>query len=241
MPCPAEEPIYKLYRSQYYGYYPPQWRQFPEGWHLKSPQSPNRQEELEEAAGDASRADPTRRGRRGPDGAGGRAASRFPSLPPENERSPFEMDRPDNAGNRRREPVRRGSPARAVTAPPADEHSPFETPAAQAGSPGAPHPEPLRERPSPPGLPRLPDTGSPDLMPPAPPERPATTPRARPEPSDRGPLLAMPDATLPPVEEAGASWPAEHDRNRFSAVPEPRRRWRIHADSQQPQPPGAAG
>ena len=45
-PCPNEEPIYKLYRNQYYGYFPTQWRKFPDNWSLRSRESPNTAEEL---------------------------------------------------------------------------------------------------------------------------------------------------------------------------------------------------
>ena len=36
--CAAEDPIYRVYRQQFYGYYPTQWRSFPPGWHLLSPE-----------------------------------------------------------------------------------------------------------------------------------------------------------------------------------------------------------
>jgi hypothetical protein len=38
-PCTMEEPIYSVYRTQFYGYYPTQWRTFPPDWHLKSPEA----------------------------------------------------------------------------------------------------------------------------------------------------------------------------------------------------------
>ena len=134
VPCPSEEPIYKLYRSQYFGYYPPQWRPFPSGWHLKSPQSPNRQEELKnQPVLPIAPTPPEEGGEEGPGPAqpGGR---RPPPLPPENERSPFEMDRPDNAV---RPTPGSGEPARrpAAPRPPADdEPSLFDTPAARPGA-----------------------------------------------------------------------------------------------------------
>lgn len=37
--CATEDPIYRVYRQQYYGYYPTQWRTFPAGWNLISPES----------------------------------------------------------------------------------------------------------------------------------------------------------------------------------------------------------
>ena len=41
-PCEAEPPIYKMYRQQYFGYYPTCWRRFPPGWGcLDNPERPN--------------------------------------------------------------------------------------------------------------------------------------------------------------------------------------------------------
>src|SRR5438105_15280655 len=37
VPCPLEDPVYGLYRHQYYGYFPTCWRQFPPGWGCPSP------------------------------------------------------------------------------------------------------------------------------------------------------------------------------------------------------------
>jgi hypothetical protein len=179
VPCPAEEPIYKLYRSQYYGYYPPQWRPFPQGWHLNSPEKPNRKAELEKNPVLPVAPTPPEEGEEGPMAPGGRQA--IPN-PPADDRSPFEMDRPDNTRPPGAGPARR-------PAAPAEEPSPFETPA-----PGPRTPQPSRP------APRVPGPGAPD------PDTPGAPGAARNEPQqgDRGPLLAMPDATLPPVEEADA-------------------------------------
>src|SRR5262245_39164590 len=46
VPCPLEDPIYKTYRSEYFGYFPTQWRPFPKGWNLPSPEGPNTREAL---------------------------------------------------------------------------------------------------------------------------------------------------------------------------------------------------
>ena len=32
MPCELEPPVYKVYRQQYFGYFPTCWRKFPPGW-----------------------------------------------------------------------------------------------------------------------------------------------------------------------------------------------------------------
>ena len=41
VPCPAEDPVYRLHREQYYGYFPTCWRRFPPGWGCLSPEAPN--------------------------------------------------------------------------------------------------------------------------------------------------------------------------------------------------------
>jgi hypothetical protein len=202
VPCPAEEPIYKLYRSRYFGYYPPQWRPFPDGWHLKTPQSPNRQEELKKQPVLPVAPTPPDEGEEPMAPAGGRQA--IPNPPAENERSPFEMDRPDNAG----QPAPgagAGAARRPGGAPPpaADDTSPFETPAPRptpgGATPGAAPRSPQPTRPAP----RLPDTGSPDLDAPGAPGAARNDSQGETGTADRGPLLATTDATLPPVEEAG--------------------------------------
>lgn len=40
-PCCQEDPVYGLYRRQYYGYFPTCWRRFPPGWGCPSPEAPN--------------------------------------------------------------------------------------------------------------------------------------------------------------------------------------------------------
>jgi hypothetical protein len=41
VPCPMEDPVYQLYRQQYFGYHPTCWRKFPNGWGCPSPEAPN--------------------------------------------------------------------------------------------------------------------------------------------------------------------------------------------------------
>ncbi len=40
-PCPMEDPIYGMYRQQYFGYFPTCWRTFPPGWGCPSTEAPN--------------------------------------------------------------------------------------------------------------------------------------------------------------------------------------------------------
>lgn len=41
VPCPAEDPVYRLHREQFYGYFPTCWRRFPPGWGCMSPEAPD--------------------------------------------------------------------------------------------------------------------------------------------------------------------------------------------------------
>ena len=54
VPCPLEDPIYKQYRTQYYGYYPTQWRPFPQGCNMASPEGPHTREALQKQPIEAS-------------------------------------------------------------------------------------------------------------------------------------------------------------------------------------------
>lgn len=76
VPCCQEDPVYGLYRRQYYGYYPTCWRRFPPGWGCPSPEAPNSYAAMEEirreiersaAAGDEP---PPAPGVEDPDGTG---------------------------------------------------------------------------------------------------------------------------------------------------------------------------
>jgi hypothetical protein len=46
--CAQEDPIYKLYRHQYYGFHPTCWRRFPDGWGCPSPEAPDREKSYQE-------------------------------------------------------------------------------------------------------------------------------------------------------------------------------------------------
>lgn len=111
-PCANEEPIYKLYREQYYGYFPTRWRRFPDGWALRSPEGPNTKEELKKNPIEGPKpysGEGEGEEMPGPAAPGGKPA--IPNPPPE-ERSPFEMDKPDNGGVRHRD---EGTPRRGAT------------------------------------------------------------------------------------------------------------------------------
>src|SRR5262249_43948675 len=40
VPCSQEDPTYKIYKQQYFGYHPTCWRTFPSGWGAPSPEAP---------------------------------------------------------------------------------------------------------------------------------------------------------------------------------------------------------
>jgi hypothetical protein len=212
VPCPSEDPIYKLYRNQYYGYFPTQWRKFPEGWNLPNPEGPNTAQVLKAspieetkpstAAGEGEETEP-------PAERGGQRP--LPQPPPETERSPFEMDRPEGAGAAAPGAGAAGRPSappRGTTPPAGAERSPFEMPPDDAGTePGPATPRPRSPQPARPSPDSPLNPASPNLNPssdtPASPRTSQRDDRGRgAEESDSGPLLAMPDATLPAVEEA---------------------------------------
>ena len=49
VPCDQEDPIYKTYKHQYFGYHPTCWRLFPDGWGCPSTTSPRQSEVVQGA------------------------------------------------------------------------------------------------------------------------------------------------------------------------------------------------
>ena len=108
-PCAMEDPVFKLYRHQYFGYHPTCWRRFPSGWGCASPEAPNPAASFREIPRDVPPADtgggdqPDAEGRPkpGPDEMdGGRPRNpqtpgTLPELPPAT-RSPFDLDTKPN-------------------------------------------------------------------------------------------------------------------------------------------------
>lgn len=122
VPCPDENPIYRRYRAEYYGYYPTCWRRFPPGWGCPSPEAPNLAKEYEELKPDPTPPTPPNDfGDEAPDdGRGGRRQdnaprSNKPEIPgvPSGGASPLD-DRPINLDapnqNTNPAPPRRDSP-----------------------------------------------------------------------------------------------------------------------------------
>lgn len=209
VPCPHEDPVYKLYRHQYFGYHPTVWRRFPEGWGFPSPEAANPKLEFEKLPIEPPRPEGMDEEDEGEEAVMPRGRAPLPTPPPETERSPFEMDRPDAEEPDAGEPEGgRPLPPRRNGLPPAG-RSPFEE-----LEPGAEPPLPV-----PGGRPRTGATGAPSVPPPAPAlDLPADaeaqagrTGMEEWDEADRGvvaigngPLLGLPEAGLPAIEEPGS-------------------------------------
>jgi hypothetical protein len=98
VPCPMEDPVYGLYRHQYWGYFPTCWRTFPPGWGCPSSESPDvarafqerPREKLPPLPPEGGELAPLPPGEEQPPAPGMRGRTP-PPLPP-TERSPFEID-----------------------------------------------------------------------------------------------------------------------------------------------------
>jgi hypothetical protein len=173
VPCAAEDPIYKLYRREYFGYHPTCWRRFPAGWGCPSPEAPNAAEAFRQLPRDVPPAD------LGPEAAPGAAPgaeegemARPGTRPPAGQPSPDAL--PPLPGG--------ASPFDLDTKP-----KPIKPPAADANPPVRPSPS------SPaggdvPGLPP-PTDRAPGTNPPGDASSAANSPASE-------PLLALPDPTL---------------------------------------------
>lgn len=126
VPCDQEDPTYKIYKHQYFGYHPTCWRTFPPGWGCPSEQAPNWEKSQKEYPVGGNReelgAPPGPEEDMGP-GPMRRAAPAVPELPPE--RSPF-----DDLQNPRPEPLPRGNAPGATQPRP----SPFDEPGPRGAS-----------------------------------------------------------------------------------------------------------
>jgi len=197
VPCAAEDPIYRLYRQQYFGYHPTCWRRFPAGWGCPSPEAPNPAEAFRKLPRDAAPTDAApgaaapgaaAPGGANPDdvplpgddmpnepGAAGPKPGGLPPLPPGG-RSPFDLDPKPGTGDST-PPARDaapGAPADRVTPPAADEPR-------TSGAARAPAAEPPTTPPA--------GTG-------------ASTERAS---ESIEPLLSVPDPTVGPTSAPGTS------------------------------------
>jgi hypothetical protein len=202
VPCPMEDPVYGLYRQQYFGYFPTCWRQFPPGWGCPSPEAPNQAIEFKNRPRDPlPESPPEPEDGAGPAGMPGDAPGglprdnrNLPPLPPE-ERSPFDIDSaPNTPGGRIPEPNAPGG-----MPPRADRSAPR----------GAirPSPSPLPPPSAPVNLPKVEETSAPLLGLPDPVESPtsATPPAAAPELP--GVPAALPETPAIPSAATDAAGP----------------------------------
>ncbi|OJW19175.1 MAG: hypothetical protein BGO49_11800 [Planctomycetales bacterium 71-10] len=228
VPCNQEDPVYRIYKDQYFGYHPTLWRPFPSGWGAPSPEAPDRAASfkaipLDEPPaymrGDEEGGEPgdePQDDRPPAQPNGDRRNPALPTPPPEDNRSPFEMDEPGAA--------------------PRTETPPRQAPATRAepGIPDVPADDPNRSPFDPQAGPR-PAPSTPELSAPSPAPAAARTGRTRRSAevdADQAgsPLLAMPDPGLDQPYEApdlgrAAAAPGGHDhaksaprRNRLAAV-----------------------
>jgi len=198
VPCPQEDPIYKINKYQYFGYNPTCWHRFPDGWGCPSADAPNREKSFAEVPlGSREEGDleqpPEEPGMENPQ------ARPRPALPavPGGERSPFETPPAAPGGT---------PPATPTPRRPAPTPDPFESPDLGGGA------APRNNAPKPPATTNPPGANAPDLS--APSDQPGRNPapRASRDGEDGpnlaadgdGPLLALPNINLPPMADAGS-------------------------------------
>ena len=93
VPCDQEDPTYKIYKHQYFGYHPQCWRTFPAGWGCPSAEAPNKERSFKDVP-------PGNVGEEGgeglpPEDRGAPAQRRAPGMPElPRERDPFTTDEP---------------------------------------------------------------------------------------------------------------------------------------------------
>jgi hypothetical protein len=211
VPCDQEDPVYKIYKEKYFGYHPSCWRPFPTGWGCPSPEKPDVEKSFRERK--LGIADDMQSGAGASEEQPGEKPGAGPEIPalPGGGRSPF--DPPVNPTA-----PRSGQPP----ASPFDVQPNANPPAAAPNGPRAGLP-----RPSSPAA----GEGAPELSAPDQPIRNggARTSRfTRDEESDPreddGPLLALPNVTLPPVaptDSAFGTQPAQTDTMTADSAPAP--------------------
>jgi hypothetical protein len=215
VPCDQEDPIYKVYKNQYFGYHPTCWRTFPAGWGCPSPQAPDKAKSFAELplAGGAP-GDKPEDGDTDDGGMQGQPGVTRPTLPPlqGGTRSPFEDNPDDKATTPPRNP--RGAPNPLPTPPSGD---PFELDNKPTDTPAAPRAGVGRSGAA---------SAGPELSPPA--EAPAPNQGLRSsrndgvddrESDDDGPVLALPRVNLPPVDDAGVPFGTKPPATTASATP----------------------
>jgi hypothetical protein len=200
VPCHAENPVYGLYRHEYFGYHPTCWRRFPAGWGCPSPEAPDaaasfakrpRDPAVPLSPGDFGAPGPDREGMEpeGPNLPAGPEGEQLPPLPDDKVRTPFSPDKPEDSPAPRPEPR--------PTPPPAGANPLDLLPPPTDAPPERPSNAPKADLPTP--------TGRAETSAlPAPVEAPLL---ALPDPAASAPSVSVPGAAPPgsPVIGPGAS------------------------------------
>jgi hypothetical protein len=159
VPCDQEDPTYKIYKHQYFGYHPTCWRTFPSGWGCPSTEAPSKERSFREVPpgnapedlgpemppGEERGAPPLRRG------------PGIPELP--RERDPFTTDEPERG-------MPNALPAPRGTTPPRTAPPPARDPFQDVNPRGASR-SPSRTRSQGRNASTMPDDGAPELAAPA--------------------------------------------------------------------------
>lgn len=197
VPCPMEDPTFRLYRQEYYGYHPTCWRRFPAGWGCPSPEAPDAAASFRERKRDplpqeyspdagpegqpgAETEDMPGAARPAPGAANPRTPNQNALPPLPSERSPFDLD------NKPGDPPAADSPPAGRAAPPAERPNDGGSGLPPVNEPTAPTTTPAPVAPSP---------------------RPPAAPGASRDGRAEAPLLALPDPTVNP--SSGLSAPNE--------------------------------
>jgi hypothetical protein len=202
VPCDREDPTYKIYKQQYFGYHPTNWRTFPPGWGCPSSEAPDRAKSLKEFRAGNEPEGP------GPEVTPGQdqrpplnRRQDIPELPPE--RDPF-LDNPPAGGMPNALPPRNARPG---AAPAAGREDPFKDVPNQGASVS-----PSRNRSQPRSGQGVPAEGTPELSAPAgQPAQGSASRSRRDDPDDvtvtsneGGPLLGLSVADATQTEDAGS-------------------------------------
>ncbi|WP_143206292.1 hypothetical protein [Singulisphaera sp. GP187] len=153
VPCNQENPVYGLYRHEYFGYHPTCWRKFPAGWGCPSPEAPDAAASFQKRPRDPAMPltpddfggpgrDREPMGGEEPEGPAGPDDTNLPPLPQGGVRRPFQIDRdkPDSG------PAPRQAPPAGPNTNPLDLLAPPATgPAERSSNPPMPDLPPVTE------------------------------------------------------------------------------------------------
>ncbi len=200
VPCDHEDPIYKINKYQYFGAFPTCWHRFPDGWGCPSADAPDREKSFKETPlGSREDGELEAPPEEGPGMENPPPPRPRPNLPavPGGERSPFDTP-----------PAAPGAAAPGATTPPRTPPAtdPFASPDLGGGA------APRNNAPKPPAAANPPGGDAPDPAPGS--DQPGRNPSPRARRDDGGdrmgadetdgPVLALPNITLPPIGDAGS-------------------------------------